>query len=173
MNMHDIIKRIQDRIKTINISSIHNSVHIIKVANQLKLTNKKGSDMKCKIIDNQINQIDIKNCIFNLVKENEKYFIAEITRTTLDVIFHDGYEDLQRLKLLGYNHTIAVEVFEKYGIFLYATDLYEYIHAPIMASRELEILINEFGLEKITEEIALYLRENYPEKFGIYVVCIP
>ncbi len=111
---------------------------------------------------------DIKKRIANLIKDNEKYFIAEITRTTIDTMLHD---DLQHLKMLGYSHYIATEIFEKYSVFLYAIDLYSYIYAPKIVRYELFKLIEEYGLEKVTEEIAIYLTENHSDKFGISLIC--
>ncbi len=114
---------------------------------------------------------NIKERVADLIIENEKYFIAEITRTTIDTILYDRYYDMQRLKMLGYSHRIAIEVFEKLGIFLYATDLSSYIYAPVDVRCELYKLIEEYGLEKVTEEIALYLKENHSDKFGINIIC--
>lgn len=119
------------------------------------------------IIDDQVS---IKERIAKLIKENEKYFIYEVMRTTADTILYDGYCDMERLKTLGYSHRIAVEIFEKHGIFLYATDLSCYIYAPIDVRYELDELIDEYGLDIVAEEIAVYLKENYPDKFRINIV---
>lgn len=32
-------------------------------------------------------------------------------------------------------------------------------------------LVDKYGIEKVTEEIALYLKTNYPSKFSINIVC--
>ena len=119
------------------------------------------------------NQNSIKERIAKLIKENEKYFIYEAMRTTADTILYDSYRDLQRLKTLGYSQRISVEIFQKYGIFLYATDLSTYTYAPRAVKYELQILINEYGLEKVAEEIAIYLKDNYSNQFGINIICTP
>jgi ribosomal protein L39E len=121
-----------------------------------------------KVIHDKMN---IKERIAKLIKENEKYFIYEIMRTTTDAILHNDYLDMQRLKTLGYSHGIATEIFEKYGVFLYATDLSGYIYAPRAVKYELRVLIEEYGLDKVTEEIAIYLKDNYHNQFGINIVC--
>ena len=61
----------------------------------------------------------------------------------------------------------------EYGIFLYATDLSTYTYAPRTVKYELQKLIEEYGLENVAEEIAIYLKYNYPNEFGIDIVCIP
>ncbi len=77
---------------------------------------------------------------------------------------------MEIIKRLGYSHGIAVDIFEKYGIFLYVADLSAYIYAPRTVKYELRLLINEYGLEKVSEEIAIYLKKNYPNQFGIDIV---
>ena len=73
---------------------------------------------------------------------------------------------------MGYCHKIAYEVFEKYGIFMYVNDLVTYINSPRQVRYELQRLINRFGIEKVTEEIAIYLKNNYPQRFGISIVKV-
>lgn len=114
---------------------------------------------------------NIKERTAKLIKENEKYFIYEITRTTTDAILHNDYLGIQRLKTFGYSHGIAAEIFEKYGIFIYTTGLSGYIYAPTAVKYELRELIEEYGLEKVTEEIAIYLKGNCQNQFGINIVC--
>lgn len=112
-----------------------------------------------------LNQLSIKERIAKLIKENEKYFIYEVLRTTSDTILHP-----ERLKTLGYSYRIAVEIFEKYGIFLYVSDLSCYIYAPRAVRYELYKLTEEYGLEKVAEEIAIYLKDKHSDKFGISIV---
>lgn len=94
-------------------------------------------------------------------------------RTTADTILYDSRRDMEKLKILGYSHRIAVDIFEKYGIFLYVTDLSIYTYAPRTVKYELQRLIEEYGLEKVAEEVAIYLKENYPNQFGISIICTP
>lgn len=122
--------------------------------------------------DNQyIHQNDyhenIQTSIDKLIKENEKYFIYEIERTTFDCIIYGT----NHLKTMGYAHRIPYEIFEKYGIFMYVSDLVTYINSPRSVKYELQRLINIYGIEKVTEEIAIYLKNNYPQKFGISIMC--
>ena len=117
--------------------------------------------------------ISIKERIAKLIKENEKYFIYEITRTTAEAILYDNHDYMERLKMFGYSHGIAVDIFEKYGIFLYVTDLSRCTNAPFAVKCELQILINKYGIEKVAEEIAIYLKENYPNQFGINIISTP
>ena len=116
------------------------------------------------------NQTNLKERITTLIKENEKYFVYEIMRTTVDTILYNGYSDMERLKTKGYSQTIAVEIFEKYGVFLYVTDLCRYIYAPRSVRNELYKLIECYGLDKVSEEIAIYLKEHHPDKFGIDII---
>ena len=116
------------------------------------------------------NQLSIKERIAKLINENEKYFIYEILGTTSDTILYDDYRDMERLKNLGYSHRVAVEIFEKYGILLYVTDLSCYVYVPRTVRYELDKLIEEYGLEQVTEEIAIYLKKNYSDKFGISII---
>lgn len=110
---------------------------------------------------------DIKVSIEKLIKENEKYFTYEIERTTFDHITCDS----KRLKTMGYSHRVAYEIFERYGIFIYVSDLGMYINSPTYVKYELRKLIYIYGIEKVTEEIAIYLKNNYPQRFGISIVC--
>ena len=128
-----------------------------------------------KVVYNQTihNQVDIKERIGKLIKENENYFIDQIIRTTVDTILYDNIRDVEKLKTFGYSHRIAAEIFEKHRIFIYACDLYTYIYAPKNVRYQLEKLIEEYGLERVTEEIALYLKENYSERFEIKIICTP
>lgn len=112
-------------------------------------------------------QEDIKSAIARIVKENEKYFIYEIRRTTID---HILYGDNEQLKNLGYSHAISLEIFEKYGSFIYVGDLCSYVHSPRNVKYELERLIHIYGLERVTEEIARYLKSDYSERFEIKTV---
>lgn len=112
-------------------------------------------------------QEDIKISIAKLIKENDKYFLYEIERATLDCIIYDS----SHVKTLGYSHRVAYEVFEKYGIFMYTSDLITYINSPRNVKYGLQILVNRYGIEKVTEEIAIYLKDNYPQRFGIGMVC--
>jgi predicted DNA-binding protein (UPF0278 family) len=75
------------------------------------------------------------------------------------------------MKTLGYSHRVAYEIFEKYGVFMYVSDLRTYINSPGRVKYELQRLICTYGIEKVTEEIAMYMKNNYPRKFGINVVC--
>lgn len=113
-------------------------------------------------------QEDIKKAIARIIKENEKYFIYEIRRTTVDHVLHG---DNEILKNLGYSHAIALEIFEKYGSFMYVSDLCNYVHSPRNVKYELEKLIHMYGLEMVTEEIAIYLKDNYSERFEIKILC--
>ena len=113
-------------------------------------------------------QEDIKNVVARIVKENEKYFIYEIRRTTVDHILHG---DNEILKNLGYSHAVALEIFEKYGFFMYTGDLCSYIHSPRNVKYELGRLVGIYGLERVTEEIAIYLKNNCSVRFGINVIC--
>lgn len=153
---HEIVERILKIIKRNNIHDYNNNIE--------------------HTIDNnktEYNQMSIKERIAKLIKENEKYFIYEVMRTTTDAILYDSHLDMERLKRLSYSHRIAVDIFEKYGIFIYVTDLSEYTYAPRVVKSELQILINGYGLDKVTEEIAIYLKENYPNQFGICIMCVP
>ena len=111
----------------------------------------------------------IKNAIARIIKENEKYFLYEIRRTTMEHIFHGDNELLMRL---GYSHVIALEVFKKYGSFIYACDLHTYINCPKNVRYELERLLHVYGLEMVTKEIAIHLKNNYAEKFEIKMMRI-
>jgi len=124
--------------------------------------------MNTRKIAKENNQEDIKNAIARIIKENEKYFIYEIRRTTVDHIIHG---DSEILKNLGYSHAIALEIFEKYGSFIYVGDLCSYVHSPRNVKYELEKLIHIYGLERVTEEIAIYLKNNYSERFDIKMIC--
>lgn len=155
----DVIKKIQ---KLIKINITEKIKHNTNIYNVNSIEN-----------SNVVYSRNIKERVADLIIENEKYFIAEITRTTIDTILYEGHYDIQRLKMLGYSHRIAIEIFEKLGIFLYATDLSSYIYAPKGVRCELYKLIEEYGLEKVTEEIALYLKENHSDKFGINIICSP
>jgi hypothetical protein len=119
------------------------------------------------------NKIDIKERVTRLIKENEKYFLYEITRTTADIIIHHDYPDIQKLKTFSYAHGVAVDIFEKHGIFMYITDLSGCIYAPNAVKRELQELIDEYGIDKVTEYFAIYLKNNYQNQFGIHIVCTP
>jgi predicted ATPase len=112
-------------------------------------------------------QEDIKISIEKLIKENEKYFIYEIERSTFNCITQDNCH----IKILGYSHRVAYEIFEKYGIFMYVSDLSTYTNSPTCVKHELQILIGTYGDEKVTEEIAIYLKDKYPQRFGISVFC--
>jgi hypothetical protein len=117
--------------------------------------------------DHQDDYQDIKASITKLIKENEKYFLSEIERTTIDhKIHYNGH-----IKTLGYIHKVAYDIFEKYGIFIYVSDLGNYIHSPIYVKQELPKLIHTYGIENVTEEIAIYLKNNHPKRFGIWLVC--
>lgn len=156
---HEIVERILKIIKRNNVYGCNNKIeHTI---------NRYIEHNKAK--DNQ----SIKERVTRLIKENEKYFVYEVMRTTADTILYDSHRDMEILKRLGYSHGIAVEIFEKYGIFLYATDLSTYTYAPRTVKYELQRLIEEYGLENVAEEIAIYLKDNYPNEFGIDIVCIP
>jgi hypothetical protein len=116
--------------------------------------------------DDQYNE-DIKVSVAKLVKENEKYFIYEIERTTFDCVTHEnGY-----MKTSGYSSKVYYEVFEKHGIFMYTSDLMTYTNAPNNVKHRMRILVDKYGIEKVTEEIAIYLRTNYPSRFGINIIC--
>lgn len=110
---------------------------------------------------------DIKVSISNLIKENEKYFIYEIERTTFDCITHKS----DYMNTSGYPSKVYYEVFEKHGIFMYTSDLMTYTNAPTSVKNELRSLIYHYGIERVTEEIAIYLKINYPSKFGINIIC--
>jgi len=153
---------------------------IERMLNIIKINKVPGYDNKVEHIANgdtcdnmKCDQVSIKEKIAKLIKENEKYFICEAMRTTADTIFHYGHCNTERLKSFGYLHGIAADIFEKYGIFIYVTDLSTYTYAPRVVKCELQILINEYGLEKVTEEIAIYLKDNYSNQFGINIVCTP
>lgn len=156
---HEIVEKILKIIK-------RNNVHDCNNKTEYTTNNYIDNKTKC-------DQMGIKERIAKLIKENEKYFIYEITGTTADAILHDSHSDMERLKMLGYSHGIAVDVFEKYGIFLYVTDLSRSTNAPNAVKHELQLLINKYGIEKVAEEIAIYLKENYPGQFGINIVCTP
>ena len=121
--------------------------------------------------DHQINSDncheDIKVSIERLIKENEKYFTYEIERTTLDCITFGN----KRVNTIGYSYRVAYEIFERYGIFIYVSDLGTYINSPAYVKYELRKLICTYGIEKVTEEIAKCLKNNYPQRFGISIVC--
>ena len=119
-------------------------------------------------ITKEDDQEDIKDVIARIIKDNEKYFIYEIRRTTIDHILHD---DDEQLRNLGYSHAIALEMFEKYGFFMYVSDLCSYIHSPRNVKYELEKLMHIYGLERVTEEIARYLKNYYSERFEIKMIC--
>lgn len=119
------------------------------------------------------NQMNLKEKIARLIRENEKYFIYNTTRTTVDTIINYNFSDIERLKSLSYSHRISAEIFEKHGIFLYTSDLAESIDAPNIVKCELRTLIGEYGLDIVTEEIAIYIKENYPDKFEISIVNTP
>ena len=110
---------------------------------------------------------DIKISIAKLIKDNEKYFTYEIERTTLDCLVRDT----SHLGTMGYSHKVAYEIFKKYGIFMYIRDLITYVDSPRDVKYKLQTLVNIYGIEKVTEEIAIYLRDNYPKRFGIRMVC--
>jgi len=110
---------------------------------------------------------DIKVSISKLIKENEKYFIYEIERTTFDCVTHGS----SYMKTSGYSSKVYYEVFERHGIFMYTSDLMTYINAPKNVKYGMRILVDNYGIEKVTEEIALYLKANYPSRFGIKIVC--
>jgi hypothetical protein len=120
-----------------------------------------------KYNDGDNRQEDIKTSIEKLIKENEKYFTYEIERTTFDCITNDN----SRIKTLGYSNRVAYEIFEKHGIFMYVSDLGTYINSPKHVSHELQRLICIYGIEKVTEEIATYLKEKYPQRFGVSLTC--
>jgi len=111
---------------------------------------------------------DIKSVIARIIKENEKYFIYEIRRTTINHILNG--EDRQ-LRNSGYVYAIALEMFEKYGSFMYANDLCSYTHSPRNVKYELRRLIDTYGLERVTEEIAIYLKNNYSERLETKMIC--
>lgn len=157
---HCVIERILKIINRYRPSNYNNNIE--RIANN----DIYDRNMEC-------NRMNIKERIAKLVKENEKYFICEVVRTTSDTILYDNLRDMERLKRLGYSHRIAAEIFEKHGIFLYATDLSDYVYAPRIVKYELQVLINEYGLERVAEEIAIYLKNNYSNQFGINIVCIP
>ena len=142
----------------------------------LKIIRKDRTNTECAVNiyiehnDTIYDRMSMKERVHKLIKENEKYFVYEIMRTTLDTIIHNDFRDIERLKTLGYSHRIAAETFEKYGIFLYTTDLSGYIYAPRSVRYELYKLIEEYGLDNVTEEIAIYLKENHSDKFGISIV---
>lgn len=165
---HEIIERILKIIKR---------KRILKIIKRNKSNN--YNDKIGHITNNDIehnkdinSQMCIKKRIAKLIKENEKYFIYEIMNTTADAILHSTH-DMERLKMLGYSHGVAVDIFEKYGIFLYVTDLSTSTNAPNVVKQQLQMLINIYGLEKVAEEIVLCLKENYPNQFGINIVCTP
>jgi hypothetical protein len=112
-------------------------------------------------------QEDIKISIERLIKENEKYFTYEIERSTFNCIT----QDTSHIKTLGYSHRVAYEIFEKYGIFMYTSDLSTYINSPTRVKHELQRLIYTYGIEKVTEEISVYLKDKYPQRFGISISC--
>lgn len=157
---HDIVERILNIIKRNKVPNYNNKIEYIT-----------NNDIDYSKDIN--NQMSIKERIAKLIKENEKYFIYEVMRTTADTILYGSNRDMERLKRLGYSHGIAVEIFEKYGIFLYVTDLSAYTYAPMAVKYELQILINKYGLENVAEGIAIYLKENYPNQFGMNIVAIP
>lgn len=157
---HEIVERILKIIKKNNVHDYNN-----------KTKHTKNNDI---YDDNaECNQMSIKERMAKLIKENEKYFVYEVMRTTYDTILYDNLRDIERLKILGYSHRIAADIFEKYGIFLYVTDLSDYVYAPRAVKYELQLLIDRYGLEMVTEEIAIYLKENYSNQFGIDMVCTP
>jgi len=110
---------------------------------------------------------DIKVSIAKLVKENEKYFIYEIERTTFDCVTHEK----SYMNTSGYSSKVYYEIFERYGIFMYTSDLMTYINAPKNVKYGMRTLVDKYGIEKVTEEIASYLKNNYPQRFGINIVC--
>lgn len=155
---YEIIERILNIIKRNSVRDCNNKTE--HTTNNDIYYNKNGCD-----------QISIKERITKLIKENEKYFIYEVVRTTYDIILYDNLRDMEILKRFGYSHRIAADIFEKYGIFLYVTDLSTYTYAPRTVKYELQRLIEEYGLEKVTEEIAIYLKENYSNEFGIHIIA--
>lgn len=54
---------------------------------------------------------------------------------------------------------------------MYTSDLMTYINAPKNVKYGMRILVDKYGIEKVTEEIAIYLKTNYPQRFGINIVC--
>ena len=149
--------------------------NIIRAFKKLKKTNNncnhcdKNNDIENT--EKNMAEKDIKEEIGKLIKNNEKYFLSEIIASTRDVIIHGGLDYIEYLKMSGYRLMTSAEAFEKYGVFMYINDLYNCVYAPEQVKRELGRLVHEYGIEKITEEVALYMKENYPEKFGISIVC--
>lgn len=127
-------------------------------------------DMECNNQNNRQSCYteNVSLSVSKLIKENEKYFIYEVERITFDCIVHDN----SYLKTMGYDHRIAYEIFEKYGIFMHVSDLVTYVNSPRDVKQELQRLISKYGSERITEEIAICLRSNYPGRFGIDIVKI-
>lgn len=164
---HCVIERVLKIINRYRPSNYNNNIE--------RITNNDIYDhnMECNNHNMECNRMNIKERIAELIKENEKYFICEVVRTTSDTILYDNLRDIERLKRLGYSHRIAAEIFEKHGIFLYTTDLSDYVYAPRIVKYELQVLINEYGLEKVAEEIAIYLKDNYSNQFGINIICTP
>lgn len=164
---HEIVERILKIIKRNKSNNYNYKIDKIdKIDDKIEHTN---NDMQHKYINDQNS---IKERIAKLIKENEKYFIYEIMNTTAETILHST-RDMERLKTFGYSHGVAVDIFEKYGIFLYVTDLSTSTVAPNAVKHELQMLINKYGIEKVAEEIAIYLKGNYPNQFGINIVCTP
>ena len=128
-------------------------LNIIKRDNVHDYNNKTEHTTSNYIYDNktEYNQMIIKERIAKLIKENEKYFVYEAMRTAADTILYDSHRDTEILKKLGYSHRIAVDIFEKYGIFIYVTDLSTYTYAPRAVRYGLQRLIEEYGLEKVAE----------------------
>lgn len=151
-------------------TNIWNSI-LKKIDRLTNMKNSSGCNNNCPYYemhreDYHFYKKDIKESIAKLIKENEKYFINEIERTTFDCIC-----DSSNLKTIGYSHKIAYEVFKKYGIYMYVNDLTTYINSPRSVKYELQRLIDRYGIERVTEEIAAYLKDNYPQRFGINIVC--
>ena len=118
------------------------------------------------VLEDDIDNEDIKTSISKLIKKHEKYFLYEIEHTTIDHII-SGYP----ANTTGYTFKISQEIFEKYGIFMYVNDLASCAYAPRGVESKLKRLIKIYGIEKITEEIAIYLNDKYPNLFCIRIVC--
>ena len=91
-----------------------------------------------------------------LTETHKEYFIVEISKET------DRSKDkLSFFKEMGGNHKIVAEIAEKTGVVLYANDLCTSIYAPLAVKRILSALINEHGLQEVTEEIARQIQNRH------------
>ena len=155
---------------------------IIENIEKLKFKKMRGRncEIECKensyigYVPHKINsKADIREEIRSLIKENEKYFVSEIVSRTKEVMLNRGKGYIEDLKMSGYTFRVSAENFEKYGVFMYINDLCRSVYAPERVKSELGRLIYEYGIEKVTEEIEIYMKEYHSEKFGIRIVRNP